>query len=688
LSGAVVDGLLAARGEWVCVMDADLQHPPEIIPRLWDVARRSGADLVVGSRRGDVVGPLGLSRTRSLTSKLLTILARMLFPRVLRNVSDPLTGLFLVRRDRVDPQLLQPEGFKILLELLVRCPALQVAEISFDFAPRYTGESKADVREGLRFFRHLLRLRFTANAHLLRFLIAVLTGLIGNAIVLWLLVEKVGWSIGPATFAAAQFPTLSNYFLFERWVYSERQQKVFTWQFWGYLAFSQLLILIVQLPLMFVLLRWAGIPYLVANLCGMLAISLLRYGLSEQWIWTSSGMTWQLPVYRYDLHGILLLESQVALSDLQAFQLPQMDPGGEPAGQYVGRDADVQIRVDRQGTPSRIAGGISYDEHLGRFGFGLSVVTGELTQIVVSPLLARSPAFLFTNVIEPVLRWALVTKGYAFVRGASVAREGTAIILHSSDDMGPAIVELSRVHGYGYMGDDLAILDRTGRVLSYPKPVTIDPLMMSIPPAPGSGERGDRPSFILPWQGRLALFGRRMLYTRALRSFGLWLSKRELPAATLNTYLQSFVPQPKLMLERIVDDVTRADSATAAMVVAISQDPTTTRPPNLEEFAALLRMDDREDGFQPQPLLARSLRLWQGVDLEPQELSIILGALRACRLLRLAHPDGGRWADLIRGISTRSGSPNSGQAEDTRLLNDLDKTRGRAGHLYGEPGAS
>ena len=98
LSGAVVDGFAAAHGEWVCVMDADLQHPPETITRMWEQAQKTGADIVVGSRSGDLFGPHGLSRLRSLNSKMLTIVARTLFPRRLKNVSDPLTGLFLVRR--------------------------------------------------------------------------------------------------------------------------------------------------------------------------------------------------------------------------------------------------------------------------------------------------------------------------------------------------------------------------------------------------------------------------------------------------------------------------------------------------------------------------------------------------------------------------------------------------------------
>jgi len=132
-----------------------LQHPPELVPALLTRVQEAQADIVVGSRKADIFGPLGLSRKRAMTSQLLTLLARAWFPRLLKNVSDPLTGLFLVRRAALNMIVLRPDGFKILLEILIRCPGLRVSEIQFDFAHRHEGESKADFQEGMRFFRHL-----------------------------------------------------------------------------------------------------------------------------------------------------------------------------------------------------------------------------------------------------------------------------------------------------------------------------------------------------------------------------------------------------------------------------------------------------------------------------------------------------------------------------------------------------
>jgi dolichol-phosphate mannosyltransferase len=159
LGGAVRAGLSATRSELVCVMDADLQHPPEVLPELVSEARRSNADVVVASRHragGDLAGFPAARRALSRGSELM---ARGLFPRRLRGVSDPMSGFFLVRRVAIDVPAMHPCGFKILLEILLSGPRLSMSEVGFHFGERYTGESKATLREGGRYLRRLIVLR-------------------------------------------------------------------------------------------------------------------------------------------------------------------------------------------------------------------------------------------------------------------------------------------------------------------------------------------------------------------------------------------------------------------------------------------------------------------------------------------------------------------------------------------------
>jgi Glycosyltransferases involved in cell wall biogenesis len=160
LGGAVVEGLRQARGSWAVVMDGDLQHPPELALRLADVGRSRKLDLVVASRYvggGDATG-LG-TMTRHAVSGVATGIAKLMFPRRLAQPTDPMSGFFAVRRAALALDRLEPSGFKILMEILVRNPGLRLAEVPFSMGPRLAGESKASLAEGTRFIGHLARLR-------------------------------------------------------------------------------------------------------------------------------------------------------------------------------------------------------------------------------------------------------------------------------------------------------------------------------------------------------------------------------------------------------------------------------------------------------------------------------------------------------------------------------------------------
>jgi len=158
LGGAVKLGFEAAEGGLIAVMDVDLQHPPGLLRPMVE-AMRSDADLVIGSRftGGAGVGDFGL--VRRAVSRVSSTLARVLFPTRLRQVTDPMSGYFLVRREVLAVGELRPHGFKILLEVLVRSGPLRVAEVPYTFGERVAGTSKASLREGWNYLVHLLRLR-------------------------------------------------------------------------------------------------------------------------------------------------------------------------------------------------------------------------------------------------------------------------------------------------------------------------------------------------------------------------------------------------------------------------------------------------------------------------------------------------------------------------------------------------
>ena len=120
LGGAIRTGLGRARGEIVCVIDADLQHPPEILPELLAPIVLGRADICVGSRYRRGGSAAGLqSRWRRLAARGSGVAARWLLPAT-RLTSDPGSGLFAMRREVIDSVALRPQGSRVLAEILVR----------------------------------------------------------------------------------------------------------------------------------------------------------------------------------------------------------------------------------------------------------------------------------------------------------------------------------------------------------------------------------------------------------------------------------------------------------------------------------------------------------------------------------------------------------------------------------------
>jgi dolichol-phosphate mannosyltransferase len=156
LAGAISDGWKCSEAEVLGVIDADLQHPPELLPVLWE-KMQAGCDIVIASRYAAAGSMSSWNPLRRVISELGVLLAKPLQRRSLQ-VKDPLSGFFLVRRRCLDGVELQRHGFKLLLEILVRGNIGSVAEVPFTFGVRQGGSSKASLGTGLHYFYLLGRL--------------------------------------------------------------------------------------------------------------------------------------------------------------------------------------------------------------------------------------------------------------------------------------------------------------------------------------------------------------------------------------------------------------------------------------------------------------------------------------------------------------------------------------------------
>lgn len=586
LSGAVVEGFAAARGEWVCVMDGDLQHPPEVVPQMLVQAQTAGADMVVGSRKANLLGPMGLSQFRSFTSQILTILARALFPRSLKDVSDPLTGLFLVRRNKLILERLQPDGFKILLEILVRCPHMRITEVKFDFATRHDGESKADFQEGLRYFRHLWRLRLHMHQRpLALFLLVGLLAFFINTSLLFIGVELFALPSLLAAFIALECASLWSYWGREKLAFADEETVPVNWRV--FFIRHQLFSLLLTLPLMALLEFGLSWSYLWANFSAIALTTFLRYMLSDRWIWTQGLLIGPAAGQMYYLiHGRLLIASPMRLPDLDRFWVAEPPPH---------QKIQLQIRLDRHGTPRQLAGGISFDEHLGRLGFALTVLPGrDFSEIVVSPLVEHTPHLLYTHVLEPLLRWILPQHGLALVPAGCLLVNGRGRLVTAPlrEQRQAAVWHTAKTATGSYVSHELVIVNAQGEILPFPKPLT----------------------------------HRRVLEKPAVRQLGAWLRRLSLPTVTLNAYLQRLMPpRQKWMRDMLPNGRKQLPAAVAHELWVVQEGGEARELSPVEGMDYLLNHAQDAYGFPLFTRLEAELRPVQALERE-----IVTQALKNC----------------------------------------------------------
>lgn len=282
LGGAVLEGLRAADSRWCLVMDGDLQHPPEDIPRMLDRAAVGDVDIVVASRyvAGGTAGGLA-NATRTAVSRASTALTKSMFPRKLHGCTDPMTGFFLVDRDALDLDALRPRGFKILLEILAR-RQLRIGEVPFAFATRYAGESKATFTQGIRFLTQLAMLRF---GRMSSFALVGGVGAIANLVIMWGLI-RLGMDYIPAAIIASEVTIIGNFLLLEYLVFSDmRADSGSVWvRFAKSFTFNNIEAL-VRIPVLALLVQDAHIPSVLAAAITLVAAFVVRFVYHALWVY-------------------------------------------------------------------------------------------------------------------------------------------------------------------------------------------------------------------------------------------------------------------------------------------------------------------------------------------------------------------------------------------------------------------
>jgi dolichol-phosphate mannosyltransferase len=223
LATAVLHGLKYAKGDIIGVMDADLQHPPEINAALLK-ALDDGADMAIGSRYVPGGGVPNWGLVRRIISKGALLLAHIFLPNV-RKVKDPMSGFYMFKREALGSIEFKPIGYKILLEMLVMGKFTKVVEVPFIFEDRSSGRSKMKARQQIDYLRHILRLmrRSGEMARFLKFVGVGLSGVVVNEGILALITLFTSWSKYIAEIPGIEVSIITNFILNDSFTFKDRR---------------------------------------------------------------------------------------------------------------------------------------------------------------------------------------------------------------------------------------------------------------------------------------------------------------------------------------------------------------------------------------------------------------------------------------------------------------------------------
>ena len=568
----------------------------------------------------------------------------------------------------------------------------RVAEVAYGFAPRNAGDSKASLREGMTFLRHLSRLRRarlarqlrdapTSRAERLRQAVRfVCFGLIGvsgvfvNTAALWFFYHTLGWNHLVGAALATQASTTWNFLLVDSLLYRKRANGTRFSRAVRFFAMNNLLLL-ARLPLLQLLVD-RGLGVLVANGITLVLLFVVRFVLSDRAIFSSGardtsrdpvrvlvdltdpaapaapgvpgGQDGQLPAsrkrsryltYRYDVAGVVTIGSQIMLPELEFFRA-QWVPDAE---------VDIAVRVGDVGarTPRRRAAMmeyadprvIRYEEHLGRLGANFRATFGERTDVEVGPLLARSSHVVYTNILEPLLRFMMVSRGRMLLHSACVELDGVGVMLSALTDTGKTgtVLRLLREHGGKFLSDDMTVIDAEGNACCFPKPLTISAHTLRAVSADDLTRS--------EWR-RLQIQSR--LHSKGGRSIGMALARFNLPIMGINALTQILIPPPKYTVDRLLP--CRMTSATRVRELFIIErgEPRLADLDQASALTQLLANTDDAYGFPPFRYLAPAISIG-GQDyhqLRQAEREILEGFLTHVRLRTLAS-NTFSWADEI-----------------------------------------
>lgn len=479
-----------------------------------------------------------------------------------------------------------------------------------------------------------------------KFAMVGILGIFVNSAALYAFVRLMGEDqLLIAAVLSSQVSTLSNFVLLELWVF--RGREVGGHLVWRYFTFNLLNLAtqVIRLPVLHVLTEIGGIHYLISNLVALGLTFGVRYLVADNWIWAGRDRREQVRLdgaYQYDVHGIVRITSTVNLPELAAFNVThRVDPDIVIRRKLVGGGPRLHVS-----TVKGADGVIRYREHFGALSAAFDASVGERVELDANWLLTWSHHVLYTNMVEPLLRFWLVSRGYVLLHCAAIDAERGAVIMSAQTDTGKTstVLRLLMQRSWGFISDDMAILTTGGEILSYPKPMTLSSHTMSAV--------NDQ---ALPRADRIMLAIRSRVHSKEGRSAGHALGRLNVPIVTINAWVQLLVPPPKYHVQSLIDcDMT--DRAPIDSVILMERGtPPLAEEPSFELTIDRL-IDNTDDAYTFPPFAAFAPMLVFGdldhAALRSRERQLLETAVAKAWRVRV-RVVGHNWSELIPSLVER-----------------------------------
>jgi 4-amino-4-deoxy-L-arabinose transferase-like glycosyltransferase/putative flippase GtrA len=497
-------------------------------------------------------------------------------------------------------------------------------------------------------------------AALSKFLIVGLTGIAVNEVVYVGLVSKLAVWFVLAAILSTQASTTWNFLGNELWAFSGRQ-------FHGhilarYVAYSGMnnSMLLLRIPMLWVLSDFGHLKPSVSNLIALGALFVLRFAFSDGFVWRTKAIDpyrvdsgdesgEKVPLYRYDLGGLLRLDSESELPELAYFRTAATTkPDIRIRIRRVGGFFGTRVRLRRDGER------VTYREHLGVLGADFNVTMGEPIEVEASPLLALSRHVLYTNVVEALLRFVLVSKGYVLLHSAGLEVNGEATLLSAQTDTGKTstVINLVRERHWRFISDDMAIIDPAGFVRTFPKPMTLSYHTMT---------RAVDASTLSP-KKRMQLQVQSRVHSKSGRTVGKGLGTLNVPIMSINSVLQIMVPPPKYHITALMPAHIATEVPIAHVFLMERGEPIQESVPLEAAIDQLIDNTDDAYGFPPFSTLAPHFVIG-GADyqqLRVRERELLTQALSKVPVLRL-RVRGHEWGELLPRLILGDDGDDSGE---------------------------